>query len=159
MSNSDPILAQIEAQARALRIKNGATPLILACLDYDEAEFNRLLPESDVNAADKALRTALHEVVRYAHRNEAVALRMAERLIEAGANVNAQDKADKYAPLMEAAIYGSLPLVELLLALGADPNLRAKGRQTAIALIEAAPSLKRTRKTVIKALEAAGAKR
>lgn len=152
----DPILAQVEAQARALRIKDGATPLILACLDYDEAEFERLLPESDVNAANKHARTALHETVRYAHKDEAAALRLTQRLLEAGANPNVQDKADKHTPLMEAAIYGHLPLLNLLLAHGADVNLRAKGRKTAIGLIEAAPSLKRSRKTILQTLAAAG---
>ena len=48
-------------------------------------------------------------------------------LIELGFDVNAINRLERYresAPLHEAAAHGNLEMIELLLAHGADPNLR-----------------------------------
>ena len=62
--------------------------------------------------------------MRAAQRNsvEGVAL-----LIDLGFDVNATNRLDRYhesAPLHEAAAHGNLEVIEVLLAHGADPNLK-----------------------------------
>ena len=54
------------------------------------------------------------------------------RLIEAGAQVNAQSTDIGYTPLIWAASQGSTEQVQLLLEFGADPQLWDKWGQTAL---------------------------
>ena len=57
---------------------------------------------------------------------------MISRLVEAGAQVNAQATDIGYTPLLWAASSGSAEHVKLLLQFGADPQARDKWGQTAL---------------------------
>jgi len=73
----------------------------------------------DVNFADKNGVTSLH----YAAHNKDKD--MAEILIKAGADVNAQTKHSKVTPLYVAADNNQFELVKMLLDAGADSNIKA----------------------------------
>jgi len=62
-----------------------------------------------------------------------VTQKMAERLIRAGADVNAKDRSGE-TPLYQSAMHSDIDLVHLLLANGADPNIRNNDGRTAYAL-------------------------
>jgi ankyrin repeat protein len=64
-------------------------------------------------------------------------LEISRRLVERGADVNAVQR-DSFTPLGEAAQNGDLPLVELLLAAGADRSARTSDGRTPADLAEAA---------------------
>ena len=111
---------------RAAGAKSGATPLyafLEAATIGDRDGVEQLLAD-DPTLADRAIDAYPDQLVRGAQRNsvDGVAL-----LIDLGFDVNAINRLDRYhesAPLHEAAATGNLEVIELLLANGADPNLR-----------------------------------
>ena len=111
---------------RAAGATSGATPLyafLEAATEGDRDEMQRLLANNPA-LPEQAKRQYPDQLVRGAQRSsvEGVAL-----LIDLGFDVNATNRLDPYhesAPLHEAAARGNLELIELLLAHGADPNLR-----------------------------------
>ncbi|HUW40374.1 MAG TPA: ankyrin repeat domain-containing protein [Rectinemataceae bacterium] len=57
---------------------------------------------------------------------------VAEHLLERGASLDLQSEDRGFSPLMDAALAGSVDLVELFLSRGADPDLVSKDSQTAL---------------------------
>lgn len=99
---------------------DGFTPLGLAAFfGHLEIANVLLMYHADPNTASNnpAHVAPLHSAVAGNHFD------VAAKLVEAGADVNAV-QADGFTPLMGAAQNGSLPMVELLLAHGADGNAR-----------------------------------
>jgi ankyrin repeat protein len=132
------------------------TPLMLACRDEDAEKALPLIAKSrTVGKPDPIGRTPLHEAVRYAYRDGAAAFQIVMALLDRGAPVDPVD-ASGHTPLMEAAIYGYPDLVRLLLARGADANVRESSGLTAIGAIEATASLRGRRRKIVKILEDAG---
>lgn len=82
----------------------------------------------DVKARDEKGQTALH----HASLSDKT-LSKARALLERGADVDAQDK-QGWTPLHIAAFYGAEPIVDLLLAEGADPLKVTRGGDTAYLL-------------------------
>ena len=60
-----------------------------------------------------------------ANKDKALALRLSERLIKAGADVNVSQDGG-WTPLHQAAAHGNIELVRMLLRYGANPNARAE---------------------------------
>jgi ankyrin repeat protein len=105
---------------------SGATPLyaFLEAATVGDRDQVRQLLATDATLTDQALTQYPDQLVRAAQAGsvDGVAL-----LIELGFDVNATNRLDRYresAPLHEAAAEGNLEVIELLLAHGADPNLR-----------------------------------
>lgn len=59
-------------------------------------------------------------------------LAVAQLLLERGADLDLQSEDRGYSPLMDAVLVGSVELVDLFLAKGADPDLLSKDGQTAL---------------------------
>lgn len=57
---------------------------------------------------------------------------VAQLLLERGAQLDFQSEDRGYSPLMDAVLVGSIELVDLFLAKGADPDLSSKDGQTAL---------------------------
>ena len=83
------------------------------------------MADDDVKARDEKGQTALH----HASLSDKT-LSKARRLLSKGADVDAQDK-QGWTPLHIAAFYGAEPIVDLLLAEGADPLKVTRGGETA----------------------------
>ena len=116
---------------------DGFTPLHLAAFFGQKSAVDFLLaPGVDVNATSKnasALR-AIHSAV--AHRGDSeVALGIAKALVAAGAEINVAQQGG-WTPLHAAAFHGHAPMVEFLLAHGADVQMKADNGQTALAMAE-----------------------
>lgn len=79
--------------------------------------------------------TPLHSAA--AHREPGRSLRMAEALLRGGANPNVQQHGG-WTPLHQAAAHDQLPMVELLLAHGADPACASVDGQTPADMARAA---------------------
>jgi ketosteroid isomerase-like protein len=94
--------------------------LVATAMAGDRGTVERLLAD-DPGLRERAIERGPDQLVRAAEQNnyEAVAL-----LIELGFDVNARSRT---APLHEAAMRGNLPVIELLLDHGADPNIRDSG--------------------------------
>ncbi len=132
------------------------TPLIQACRHEDYEAVSELLRNYDaVNDADKFGYTALHAAVRYAYKNKDGAAQIVALLLTNGANINAQECVGE-SPLMYTVYYNYPDLARLLLEAGADVNLRRTDGDTVISSLEAAPSLVRKRKRMLKIMEEAG---
>jgi ankyrin repeat protein len=94
--------------------------------DLDEVEqadsratFRLILERCDPNLrASESGQTMLHEVIA---RDHGVGLSLATILLDAGARTDIRDEFLKSTPLGWACRWGRVPLVELLLARGADP--------------------------------------
>ena len=82
----------------------------------------------DVNARDVGGRTPLH-ICCEGHGSE-VTRKMAERLIRAGADVNAKNRCGETA-LFSSSKNSHIDIIQLLLANGADPSIRNNDGQTA----------------------------
>ena len=88
----------------------------------------------DVNVRDVGGRTPLHRCCKGRSRtHNSVTRKMAERLIRAGADVNAKDRSGE-TPIYKSAMDSDIELVQLLLANGADPNIRSNDGRTAYEL-------------------------
>ena len=80
---------------------------------------------ADVNAKDKAGKTALIWAARYGHTE------VVKMLIAAGADVNAKNS-DGNTALIWAAYYGHAEIIKMLIAAGADVNATDNGGNTAL---------------------------
>jgi uncharacterized protein len=114
---------------------DGFTPLHLAAFFGQKAAVEFLLGRGvDVNATStnpSALRP-IHSAV--AHRGDpGVALEIAKALAAAGAEINVAQHGG-WTPLHAAAFHGHAPMVEFLLARGADTSAKADNGQTALAM-------------------------
>lgn len=105
---------------------DGFSPLGLAVFfgHYHTAEYLIELG-ADVNrpSSNKMRVRPLHSAA--ANKDETLALRLAERLIKAGADVNVSQRGG-WTPLHQAAAHGNTDLVRLLLRYSANPNARAE---------------------------------
>jgi hypothetical protein len=113
---------------RAAGASSGGTPLdafLEAATAGDRDEVDRLLA-ADSTLTDQAKDEYPDQLVRAVQLNN---VEGAALLIDLGFDVNAANRLDRYhesAPLHEAAAQGSLEMIELLLAHGADPNHKDK---------------------------------
>ncbi len=116
-------------------------PLVQAARSQDLAGVTRQLaakPRPDVNQRSADGTTALHWAV---YHNE---LALVERLILAGANVNARNDYDA-TPLSEAAVTGNVAVLRKLLAAGADVESRNADGQTALMVLARSSNVEGTR--------------
>lgn len=103
----------------------GTTPLIIASA-YGNTEVVRYLLSkgADVHYVDRKGTTALYRAVRYDGDEELVQL-----LVDAGANIHAKYFYSKINLLHTAAANGYVPVINLLIKLGLDPNITIKYNQ------------------------------
>jgi ankyrin repeat protein len=108
-----------------------ATPLLLAAALGKAGAMCELLLKAgaDIQARDKYGNSALI-LAAMAPEPDGVG----ELLIQAGAEINAQEKGAAFAALHHAILRGNRPLVELLLARKANPNLALSDGETPLAL-------------------------
>jgi uncharacterized protein len=109
---------------------DGFTPLTLAAFFGRYEVLNRLLVlGADPNrpAANATRVHPLHSAA--AHRDPEIAFAMTSALLEAGANPNVAQQGD-WTPLHQAAAHGLRPLVDLLVAHGADIAARSDDGRT-----------------------------
>jgi hypothetical protein len=78
------------------------------------------------DSRDKHGVTLLGQAARCKH------LAVAQLLLAHGADLHQLSEDRSYSPLMDAALSGSIELVKLFLAKGADPDIRSKDGQTAL---------------------------
>jgi ankyrin repeat protein len=109
---------------------DGFQPLGYACF-FGRLELLELLlargAQLEAPARNPMQVRPLHSAV--AHTDEALALRMARRLLESGASPDVLQQGG-FTPMHEAALRGHAPLVHLLLEYGADPlALNADGKR------------------------------
>lgn len=103
------------------------TPLFLA-IDLGYKDIIKLLLDNGAkaNVVRTVYRTPLHVVAMSGEKDKEIA----DRLIKAGANINAKDLFDE-TPLHRAAMDGSSEFVEFLLSSGADKNIKNAKKETA----------------------------
>ena len=143
----------------SLAEEQGITPLIVACSEENYDVVSKLVQGgADVNTTDNFGHSPLEEAVRYAYKNEVEATNIISLLLVNNVDVNAQN-IDGETPLMQAAYYNYTAIARLLIENGANVNLRRTDGSTIISSIEAAPSLVKKRKRMIKILEEAGGTR
>jgi ankyrin repeat protein len=106
--------------------ENGNTALMLASFDGHVETMQVLLTAgADINLRDNNGRTALMFAASGPY---PAAVRL---LLEKGAEINAVDTVEHFSALMFAAAEGLSPVVDILLAHGADPKLKDKDDDTA----------------------------
>jgi ankyrin repeat protein len=113
---------------------SGETPLICA-IRYNKNPLDAALilidAGADVNGSDDSGSTPLLCAVRISDPDKA--FKLAEKLLEHKAEVNARGEFDRISPLMAAAsVTGGYRVTELLLKNGADVNLQDVKRETAL---------------------------
>lgn len=112
---------------------NGWYPLVINAVDQDNVELLKLLMKhgSDPNVS-RHDGSGLHAIARKAPSSVeqpcssevSNSLRLAEILLEAGADVNLKSKLEGSTPLHEAVRYWHLQAVEFFLSKGADVNMK-----------------------------------
>ena len=132
LGDLDRVAALLDAQPQAVNrhAPDGFAPLGLAAFFGHDAVLAALLAHgADANTPSRnAMQVRpLHSAA--AHRRPEVALSMARRLLEAGAEVNVAQQGG-WTPLHQAAAHGHAALVDLLLAHGADPDARSDDART-----------------------------
>jgi ankyrin repeat protein len=116
LSYCDPYMGRTALYAATIANRPKA---VKALLQHGANPNQRFTYRSPVDGRIEAERVALH----YAH-----SLEVAESLIEAGADVNAEDVAGT-TPLMCAAFHGHTSVAKALLAAGASPTVRQQRRR------------------------------
>jgi ankyrin repeat protein len=122
-----------------------ATTSVFAAADYRVADAamkgdlgtlrSLLVQKSDVNAAQPDGMTALHWAT---HKNDVEMVRV---LLRAGADVKRGTRIESITPLLMASESGNAPILELLLAAGADPNQTNELGTTPLMMAAASGSL------------------
>jgi ankyrin repeat protein len=113
----------------------GTTPLYDAVWNPDLVEA--LLKGGAAVDAGAGSRTPLTAATYYSAGKYCFAsVKSMNLLIQAGANVNAQERGSRWTPLLTAVNYGCPEMVELLLGAGADPNLKTQLGETVLAAVE-----------------------
>ena len=116
--------AEVDARSKA-----HLTPLHLASY-VGKLEMVRLLldhgADPEANAEGRSGEKPLHQVSYGKYRSEEDGVRVAQLLLEHGADVNTRRK-DRQTPLHTASYSGSVEIVRLLLNHGADPEANAEG--------------------------------
>lgn len=120
------------------RTKDGKTALMFAAQSFaDDAAFALVQGGADPKLIDNKGNTALHYCVNWAQydmiiigRQDACAV-LAEVLINAGADVDAEDKQGR-TPLIWAAAYDHEPSVRMLIAMGANKEFKDPQGRTAL---------------------------
>ena len=124
------------------------SPVADAAMDGDvDAVQSLLRAGEDVNGPQPDGMTALHWA---ADRNDQ---RVAQLLLDAGADVTARTRIGEYTPLLVASRRGNVEVIEALLEAGADPNLRTTTAGTSALHFAAASG----RAGALRALLSAGA--
>ena len=101
-----------------VRDQKKRTPLIFAATNGHTPVVGFLISKgAEVNAKDSSGQTALLYAAKRSF-NQAAAL-----LLEKGAEVNVQSKKKRVTPLMLAAVWNNVELLQMLLDKGADPGL------------------------------------
>jgi uncharacterized protein len=107
----------------------GPVSVVEAAMQGNHDAVKSLLKEgADVNTAQGDGMTALHWAVQKGD------VDLAKTLMYAGANVKATTRIGGYSPLLIASRNGNAPMVETLLAGGADPNSSTTNGTTALML-------------------------
>ena len=119
----------------------GSTPLMDAAYEADISRVEELLEKGeDVNARDSDDSTALHWAVYgsgYYYEDDietdagAKSVETASILLEAGADINAQDVYGS-TPIVSAVNFENVELVKLLLEYGADPSIQDENGMSAL---------------------------
>ncbi len=104
--------------------KNQISPLHIAAYGGTVKKVKELLKKIDVNSTDKYGWIPLHDA---AMQGDPQIVRL---LINAGANINAQDKEEKWTPLHDAVRMNHPQIVQMLLDTGANPLIKDKWRKT-----------------------------
>jgi hypothetical protein len=129
------ILLDAGADPNLPKDSNGGTPLLNA-LEMGRFDIARLLIArgADVHAAADGNVTALYELASAVPlpERQAEQLDLARTLVDRGVPVDAAMGAPHVTALMMASIRGNGPLVQMLLAHGADPGLRDNKGRTAL---------------------------
>lgn len=113
-------------------VTDGYSPLHIACAFGQEALVTYLLGCGsliNLNAMNASVATPLHLAVSF--RDEDVACRISQQLIDFGAELNAPQMGGQ-TPLHHAVARGSEKLVELLVLAGADPFLKDEHGHSAV---------------------------
>lgn len=113
----------------------------------DQAAVEELLAEGKADVNHRYHTTALSAACRKGY------TAVAATLLDAGAEVNLPDVGSGFCPLINAAYYGRLDTVELLLGAGADVTAEVEGVGTAL---DYAQMRRKTHGPVIKRLKEAG---
>ena len=111
------------------RTKTHLTPLHAASL-YGKLEMVRLLldhgADPEASAEGDVGSKPLHQVSYGKYRSQEDGVRVAQLLLERGADVNTR-RNDHWTPLHVASYFGNVEIVRLLLDHGADPETNAEG--------------------------------
>jgi len=102
------------------------------------ADIVKLLIENkaNVNNINCLGNTALIKTTQNSIMDKEIQLDIVKQLIKAGADVNIQDKYNKWTALMDAASINQLEIVQELLQAGADVNIKNKSDDTALIIAE-----------------------
>lgn len=133
LGRQEALEARIEASPELVKqLAPDGFPLLCLAAHFGHEKIVDLLlakgADPDAVAENVMRNRPLHSAL--AIKDPVVAHRLVQKLLDAGANPNVQQKGG-WTPLHAAAIHGRLETLELLLARGADPTLAADDGSTA----------------------------
>jgi hypothetical protein len=136
LGRRDELEAKIKKEPGIVRkLSPDGFPLLHLAAHFGQEDIVDLLltngADPDAVAENVIRNRPLHSAVAF--KDPLVAHRLVQKLLDAGANPNVQQKGG-WTPLHGAAIHGRLQTLNLLLARGADPTLTADDGSTALAL-------------------------